>query len=105
MLLIHQAVFDKRVPRLSDEVKIDIFPIGRWFGEEMFTYVRVFGSMEPPHVLPWYVPDKVLVREIAYQTIGDGITHTLKECKKSLWPSFPLQCGVYELDDFKHVAL
>lgn len=90
MLPIHQVVFDKRARRLSDEAKIDIFPIGRWFGEEMVIYVYVFGIIEPPHVLLWYFPDKLLAREISYQTIGDGITKTLKESKKYLRHSFPL---------------
>lgn len=100
MLPIHQAIFYKRAPRLSNEAKIDIIPIGRWFGEVIFTYVQVYGSLEPPRVIPLYVPDKLLAREVAYHTIGDGLTKTLNESKKSLWPAFPLQCGVCELHDF-----
>lgn len=105
MLPIHQAIFEKRAPRLSNEAKIDFIPIGRWFGDKIFTYVRVYGSLAPPHVLPLYVLDKLLARDITYQTVGDGLTKTLKEAKKSLWPSFPIQCGVYALHDFKHAAL
>ena len=46
-----------------------------------------------------------MVREISYQTVGDGLTKTLKEAKKYLWPSFPIQCGVYALHYFKHTSL
>ena len=84
MLPIHQVVFDKRTPRLSDEAKIYFIPIGRWFGEDIFTYVRFYGSLAPPHVLPLYVLDKLLAREIAYQTVGDGLKKTLKKAKKYL---------------------
>ena len=49
-----------------------------WFGEETFTYIKVFGSIVAPHVLPYYVADKLLAREIAYQTVGEGLTKTLK---------------------------
>jgi len=62
MLPIHQAAFDKKAPRLSEEANIDIQPLARWVGEELFTYIRVFGSTAPPHVLLWYVPDKLLAR-------------------------------------------
>ncbi len=97
--------FYKRAPRPFEEAKIDFIPIGRWFGEEIFTYVRFDGSLAPPHVLPLHVPDKLLAREISYQIVGDGSTKTLKKAKKYLWPSFPIQCGVYALHDFKHASL
>jgi len=100
MLPIHQTSFDKRAPRLFEEAKIYFIPIVRWFSEELFTYVRVYGSLAPPHVLPLYLSDKLLAREFAYQTLGDGLTK-----KKSLWPSFPIQCGVYGLHNFKHASL
>lgn len=105
MLPIQQAVFDKRAQRLFGEDKIDFIPIGRWFSKYVFTYIRIYGSLEFPHVLPLYVPNKLLARDISYETIGDGLTKNLKEAKKSLWPSFPIQCGVYSLHDFNHAML
>ena len=81
MFPIHQVVFYKRSPRLSEESKINFIPIVKWFGKELFTYVRVYRSLAPPHVLPLYVPDTLLAREISYQTVGDGLTKTLKEAK------------------------
>jgi hypothetical protein len=42
--------------------------------KKYYTYVRIFGATGPPHLLPKYVPDKLLVREIAYQTIEKGAT-------------------------------
>ncbi len=62
MLPIYQAVFDKKAPRLSEEAKADIQPLVRWFGEELFTFIIFFGSTAPPHVLPWYAPDRFLAR-------------------------------------------
>lgn len=66
MLPIYKTIFDKMAPRLSKEAKIDIFPVIRWFDEETFTYIRVFGSIAALHVIPYYVPDKLLAREIDY---------------------------------------
>lgn len=71
----------------------------------MFTYIRVFGSTATPHVLPWYVSDKVLAKEIAYQIVTKGVTKSLKDSKKSIWPTFTLRCGVYCLNDFKHAQV
>ena len=80
MLPIHEGTFDKTTPRFSKEVKVDILLVARWFREETFTYITVFGSISSPHALPYYVPDKLLVKEIAYQTTGEGgLTRGLKE--------------------------
>ena len=73
MLPIHYAIFDKAAPKISSQAEIDLTAIGRWFGEEKFTYVRVFGSHAKPHVLPLYAPDKLLAREIAYQLTSEGV--------------------------------
>lgn len=62
MLPLYRMLYDKEPLRCSLESNIDILPIARWFGEELFTYVRVFGSIAPPHVLPLYIPDKLLWR-------------------------------------------
>jgi len=52
-----------------------------------------------------YVPDKLMAREIAYQMTGQGcLSRGLKEQKKAIWPTFPLQCGVFELHDFGHAC-
>lgn len=52
MLPIYKATFYKTTPRLSKEAKIDILQVTRWFAEETFTYIRVFGNIAAPHVLP-----------------------------------------------------
>lgn len=70
MLPIYQTIFDKKFPKLLEEAKIDILLMVRWFGEEWFTCIRVFESITAPHVLPYYVLDKLLAREIAYQIVG-----------------------------------
>ena len=63
---VHQIIFNKKAPRLSQEATIDLLVVRKYFIEEWFTYIRVFGSTADPHVLPLYVPDKLLEREIAH---------------------------------------
>lgn len=102
MVPVHYSIFDRPIPRISYEASFDLPAVAHWFGEEHFTYIRVFGSKARPHVLPLYVPDKLLAREISYQIMSEGVTQTLKEEKKRGWPSFPLRIGVYTLLNYKH---
>jgi len=90
---------------LSQEATIDFTIIESCFTEEKITYVRVFWSLVATHVLPIYVPDKLLAQEVAYQTIGHGITKVLKDSKKAIGPQLPIQCGVYALDSYNHAIL
>jgi len=79
-LPIHKRLYSRDAPRFSQEAEVDILPVARWFGEEKFTYIRVFGSITSPHVLPYYVPEKFMAREISYQTTSEGgMSKTLKE--------------------------
>ena len=59
---MHQMIFNKKAPKVSDEANADILSVARWFAEENFTYIRVFGSYASSHVLPYYVPDKLLAK-------------------------------------------
>ena len=82
MLLVYYAIFDKPAPRISEEAGIGFTAIGNWFGEDKFTYIRLSGSHTKHHVLPLYVPDKLLAWELAYQITVDGTSKTLKNSKK-----------------------
>ena len=90
MFPMHQMIFNKKSPRVSEEASAGILSVARWFAEENFTYVRVFGSYDSPHILPYYVPEKLLAREISYQLFVNGILKQLKDAKKAIWPNFPL---------------
>ena len=103
MLPLYRVLYNKDAPRFSPEVEADILLVKIWFGEDLFTYVRVFGSFASPHVLPLYVPDKLIAREISYQTCGDiGLTKELKDKNKAIWPQFPFSCGAFSLFDVGH---
>lgn len=102
---LYKAIFDRNAPRLSQEATANFTAIGNWFAKENLTYVRVFGSLAAPHVLAIYVPNKLLAREVSYQTIGHGITKVLKDSKKTIWPKFPIHGGVYVLNNYNHFVL
>ena len=102
ILPLHQMIFDKKAPRFSKEAATDLLVVGKYFVEQWFTYIRVYGSTTDPHALPLYVSNKLLAREIAHQIVRKGLTKTLKDNKKSLWPPFPIRCGSFSLENFNH---
>jgi len=63
----------------------------------------VFARISSSHVLPFYVHDKLMLREIAYQTCGiEGMKKVLKDFKMAIRPQFPLVYGVFALFDLGH---
>jgi hypothetical protein len=64
--------------------------IANWFIEEGFSYVRFSGCSIPRHALSKFLPNKLVCREVAYQTIIGGIDTELKASQKKFWPLFPV---------------
>ena len=64
-------------------------------------YIRMSGSTKAPHWLPYFVPNTLLILEIAYQTYVHGVVASLHKAKKGLWPLFPLSTGVYNIENLK----
>ena len=64
-------------------------------------YIRKFGSTKAPHWLPHFVPNTLLLQEIAYQSYVNGVAASLHKAKKGLWPPFPLSIGVHRIKNFK----
>jgi hypothetical protein len=64
-------------------------------------YIIISGSTKPPHWLPHFVPDTLLLQEIAYQTYVNCVATSLHRNKKGLWPPFPLSTKVCKIENFK----
>jgi hypothetical protein len=32
-----------------------------WYLMEYGTYIRIYGAMKPPHLLPRFIPDKIVL--------------------------------------------
>jgi hypothetical protein len=87
--------------RISSGAIKSLRGIGDWYMKKYYTFVRIFGATRPPHLLPKYVPNKLLAREITYQTVEKGATTYLSEKNKKYWPIFPLHIGSYSLQNKK----
>ena len=64
-------------------------------------YIRISDSTKAPHWLPQFLPDTLLLQEIAYQTYVNGVVASLHKNKKGLWPPFLLSMGIHRIENFK----
>ena len=64
-------------------------------------YIIISSSTKPPHWLPHFVPNTLLLQEITYQTYVNGVAASLHQNKKDLWPQFPLITKVCKIEKFK----
>jgi hypothetical protein len=99
---LYKAIFGFYPHRISQGAINALREIGDWYIKKYYTYVRIYGAIGPPHLLSKYVPDKLLVREISYQTIEKGVTSYLSEKNKKYWPIFPLHIGRHTLSNKPH---
>jgi hypothetical protein len=58
---------------MTDKVLVVIKRIGYWYLMEHGTYIRIYGAMKAPHLLPQFVPDKLVLQEVAYQMVINGV--------------------------------
>jgi hypothetical protein len=96
---IYSLLFKKECPRLSDEAKKVVSKVGHWYLDERETYIRVFGATGAPHLLPIYVPDRLVLGEICYQTILQGYNATLVKDKKRAFIPYGFHIGFYMVKD------
>ena len=64
-------------------------------------YIKISGSTKDPPWLPHFVPNTLLLQEIAYRSYVNGVVASLHKSKKGLWPPFPLSMRVHRIEKFK----
>jgi hypothetical protein len=98
---LYEFIFCTAPPFMTYKSIVVIMRIGDWYLMEHDTYIRVYGAMKPPHLLPWFVPDKLVLQEVAYHTIIHGVGGMLYQLKKAIWNLFPLYVGNYFFKNIK----
>ena len=96
------SIFRHPPPRILDNITTNLSSVADLYIEADFLYIRVFGTSVPPYALPLFLPDKLVCRKIARQTVLGGISKELKGVSKKVWPPFPIHIGTYSLLDFSH---
>ena len=64
-------------------------------------YLRMIGSTKAPHWLPHFIPDKVLLQEISYQTHTYVVSSSLTKSRKGAWTPFPLSTKMCRVENIK----
>jgi hypothetical protein len=82
---LYFIIFHQECPRISKQAKKIISLINNWYLEEKCTYFMIFGATRAPHLLPAYVPDRLALGEICYQTILQGFNASLVKDKKRVF--------------------
>ena len=69
---IYFSIFKKEAPAFSAEAKNFIATMGDWYVSESFSYIKIWGG-NTVHMLPRVVPNKLVLEEVAFQTVTDGV--------------------------------
>ena len=89
---VYFLIFNKEAPSFSPEAKALIARMGDWYVGESFTYIRVYGSNDT-HMFPKVMLDRLVLEEISFQTVTEGIYKKCVAPKRKVWPRFPIALG------------
>ena len=100
-LTLSLVLFGEEAPCLSPKGKAIVKEYDDWYMTPIEVYIRILGSTKPPHWLPHFVLDTLLLQDISYQTFVNGVGASLYRNKKGIWPQFPLMTPVCKIEIFK----
>ena len=69
---VYFLIFHKEAHAFSLEEKDLIATMGDWYISESLTYIRVY-CRNTAHMLPKVMPDRLVLEEISFQTVKEGI--------------------------------
>ena len=98
---MYETLFGEEIPWLSPEGQAMVKELGDWYMTSTEVYIGIAGSTKPPRWLPHFVPNSLLLQEVAYQTFINGVDASLHKHKKGVWPQFPLITPVGKIGNFK----
>ena len=89
---VYFLIFNKEALAFSPKAKSLIAIMGDWYVGESFTYIRLYGS-NASHMFPKVVPDRLVLEEISFQIVTEGIYKKCVALKRKLWPRLPITLG------------
>lgn len=98
---VHVVLFGNPPRRISADAALTIKRLGSWFLDDFFTVIRIYGNKEASD-LPIFVPDRLALKEIAFQTVRVGSLVRLSWHNKKTWPTFPISIGRFTLSNRQH---
>ena len=74
---LYQVLFGEESPCLSLKGQKLVKEYRYWYMTPIRVYIGISGSTKPPHWLPHFVPNTLLLQEMAYQTYVNGVAASL----------------------------
>jgi hypothetical protein len=65
-----------------------VWKIGYWYLLKHGTYIRVYGATKSPHLLQRFVPDRLVLHDIAYQTVIHGVGQHSTKIRRPYGPLY-----------------
>ena len=69
LIPLHTLLFGYPPPKILELVVSSLKEIVDWYVFEKYSYIRVYGCQDSSHSLPTFIPDRFLLKEIAYQIV------------------------------------
>jgi hypothetical protein len=66
---LYEFIFYKPTPCMADKELIVIRRIGYRYLKDQETYIGIYGATKARHFLPTFVPNMLVLQELAYQNI------------------------------------
>jgi hypothetical protein len=92
---LYELIFFTPPLCITDKASAVIKRIRDWFLLEHSSYIRIYGSMKYPHLLQWFMPDRLVIQEVAYQMVIHKVGGDLYQSKKIIWPPLLLYIDNY----------
>lgn len=74
---LHTSLFMHALPQFFEKGRRWLEGIGDWYVDTYHYDIHIYGLNDASHMLPMFVPNRMLIKEITYQTGVKGIAHTL----------------------------
>ena len=81
---LYQTLFGEETPCLSPTREEIVKELGDWYMTLTGVCIIIIGRTKPPHWLPNFVPDSLLLQEIAYQTFINDVVASLHKHKNGI---------------------
>ena len=91
---IYFSIFKEEAPSFVAEARTFIMKMGDWYVGESFSYIRIWGG-NTIHMLPKVIHDRLVLEEVSFHTVTDGVYKKLVGPKNKGWPNFPLYFGPF----------
>jgi hypothetical protein len=70
---------------MTEKAIVFINRIWDWYLMEHDTYIKIYRARKAPHLLPRFVPEELVLQEVAYQIMINRVWEVFYQDNKSIW--------------------